>query len=82
MPKTSSPRLHTVVRNEDEEYSIWPADAPPPAGWSRVGVDGSEAECLSHIAKVWTDMRPASVRAALARRDCCDDDATGVGRRV
>jgi MbtH protein len=76
MSGTRSLTAYTVVRNDEQEYSIWCADTPPPAGWSRVGVDGSEAECLSHIAEVWTDMRPASVRAALAASARRHNDST------
>ena len=68
MSDTRSAPLYSVVRNDEEEYSIWPAEAAPPPGWLRVGVQGAEAECLSYIAEVWTDMRPASVRAAMARK--------------
>ncbi|WP_394823563.1 MbtH family protein [Pendulispora albinea] len=53
---------YRVVSNDEEQYSIWPADRDVPGGWRDVGVIGSKAECLSHIEKVWTDMRPASLR--------------------
>jgi MbtH protein len=53
---------HLVVVNDEEQYSIWPASRPVPAGWRPGGVTGSKAECLDHIATVWTDMRPASLR--------------------
>lgn len=54
--------LYTVVKNHEEQYSIWPADRPLPAGWSAVGKSGSKAECLAYIEEVWTDMRPLSLR--------------------
>lgn len=53
---------YLVVVNHEEQYSIWPAARPVPAGWRPDGVTGSKAECLDHIAGVWTDMRPASLR--------------------
>lgn len=55
-------RQYAVVRNDEDQYSIWPADAAPPAGWYATGTVGAKAACLSHIALVWTDMRPASAR--------------------
>jgi MbtH protein len=55
-----------VVLNEEEQYSIWFAGEPAPAGWSEAGVQGSEAECLAYIERVWTDMRPASLRRSMA----------------
>ncbi|MGK5675868.1 MbtH family protein [Micromonospora sp. URMC 106] len=55
---------YVVVRNAEEQYSIWPADRPVPEGWRTVDVRGSREECLAHIESVWTDMRPASLRTA------------------
>jgi amino acid adenylation domain-containing protein len=51
-----------IVQNDKLEFSIWPANVPPPAGWNLVGVTGSEDECLEHIGRIWTDMTPAPVR--------------------
>ncbi len=59
--------VYRVVVNHEEQYSIWPADKELPAGWTDAGKRGSKAECLSHIAEVWTDMRPRSLREAMAR---------------
>ncbi|ANY06014.1 MbtH family protein [Pseudonocardia sp. HH130630-07] len=55
----------TVVRNEEEQYSIWPADRPAPQGWTEIGVVGDRDHCLDHIGEVWTDIRPLSLRRAL-----------------
>jgi MbtH protein len=55
-------RAYKVVVNHEEQYSIWFADREVPAGWREVGVSGNKAECLAHIEKVWTDMRPLSLR--------------------
>ncbi|HZM76910.1 MAG TPA: MbtH family protein [Candidatus Limnocylindrales bacterium] len=57
---------HAVV-NHEEQYSIWPAGRPLPDGWTDTGVSGTKAECLEHIERVWTDMRPLSLRNAQAR---------------
>ncbi|GAB4116425.1 MAG: MbtH family NRPS accessory protein [Roseiflexaceae bacterium] len=54
--------IYSVVINEEEQYSIWPADRETPPGWRRVGKDGPKAECLEYIKQVWTDMRPLSLR--------------------
>ncbi len=58
-------RRHIVVLNDEEQYSIWPEERPLPPGWRAEGTSGSKQECLDHIEKVWTDMRPLSVRRAL-----------------
>ncbi len=55
-----------VVRNDEEQYSIWPADREPPAGWHIEGTAGSRQECLDHIERVWTDLRPLSLRHRMA----------------
>jgi MbtH protein len=51
-----------VVRNDEDQYSIWPAGEAPPAGWHPDGTTGNRQECLDHIDAVWTDMRPRSAR--------------------
>lgn len=57
---------HLVVLNDEEQYSVWPADRPIPAGWRGEGTAGSRDECLDHIERVWTDMRPLSLRLRMA----------------
>ncbi|TCO56102.1 MbtH family protein [Actinocrispum wychmicini] len=54
-----------VVVNDEDQYSIWFADRDVPAGWTADGTRGTKKECLDHIEKVWTDMRPRSVRARM-----------------
>jgi MbtH protein len=54
-----------VVLNDEEQYSIWPADLPLPGGWRPDGMQGTKQECLDHIDQVWTDMRPLSLRQAM-----------------
>jgi MbtH protein len=54
--------IYLVVVNHEEQYSIWPADRPLPRGWRAEGTQGDRARCLDHIERVWTDMRPLSLR--------------------
>jgi MbtH protein len=64
-----------VVMNHEEQFSIWPDFKPVPAGWTKVGVSGSRQECLAHIERAWTDMRPLSLRRHMeeqARRSSAD----------
>jgi MbtH protein len=58
-------RGYRVVVNDAGQYSIWPADQDVPVGWADAGKTGSKDECLAHIDHVWTDMRPAGVRARI-----------------
>ena len=56
--------IYKVVVNDEEQYSIWPADRENALGWKDIGQQGSKAECLAYIKEVWTDMRPLSLRRA------------------
>jgi MbtH protein len=52
----------SVVVNDEEQFSIWPASRAVPAGWRPDGPIGTKEECLAHIETVWSDMRPLSLR--------------------
>jgi uncharacterized protein YbdZ (MbtH family) len=54
--------IYKVVVNDEEQYSIWPADRENALGWKDAGKTGLKAECLDYIKEVWTDMRPLSLR--------------------
>ncbi|WP_432742122.1 MbtH family NRPS accessory protein [Streptomyces sp. JH002] len=54
-----------VVINDEEQYSVWAAERPVPAGWRALETRGTRQECLDHIGTVWTDMRPRSLRVAM-----------------
>ena len=54
-----------VVRNSEEQYSIWRTDKVVPAGWEIVGDAGTKDVCLKVIKELWTDMRPASLRRSM-----------------
>lgn len=56
--------LYFVVRNHEEQYSIWRSDKPVPAGWEIVGNPAAKEDCLRTIGELWTDMRPASLRGS------------------
>lgn len=53
--------------NAEGQYSLWPTFVPVPDGWSTAfGPDGRQP-CLEYIERVWTDMRPASLRERMAQ---------------
>ncbi|WP_017718167.1 MbtH family protein [Kamptonema formosum] len=54
--------IYKVVVNEEEPYSIWPADRENALGWKDAGKTGTKEECLAYINEVWADMRPLSLR--------------------
>jgi uncharacterized protein YbdZ (MbtH family)/MFS family permease len=53
---------YEVLRNDEEQYSLWLAGHQVPAGWHRVGKEGTKEECSAYVDEVWTDMRPRSLR--------------------
>lgn len=65
-----------VVKNQEEQYSIWPTFRAIPDGWTAVGVTGPKAECLTYIEEAWTDMRPLSLRKQM------EEDARSSGAQT
>lgn len=57
---------YQVLRNDEEQYSLWPLSLDVPAGWQAVGKQGTKDECMSYVDEVWTDMRPRSLREQMA----------------
>ena len=51
-----------VVVNDEEQYSIWDATQPVPAGWTTVGEPDTKDRCLETVERLWVDMRPLSAR--------------------
>jgi MbtH protein len=60
---------HSVVVNDEEQYSIWPSHREPPAGWRRVGEPATREDCLAYIERHWTDITPRSVREGRNSRE-------------
>jgi MbtH protein len=44
---------YVVVRNRAGDYSIWPTVKDVPAGWDRVGIVGTQSQCLDWIEANW-----------------------------
>lgn len=55
-----------VLVNDERQHSLWPAFAETPAGWRTVFGEASRADCLDYVEQNWTDIRPQSLRDALA----------------
>ncbi|MCG3210467.1 MAG: Protein MbtH [Anaerolineae bacterium] len=64
--------IYKVVINDEEQYSIWPAERENPAGWRDAGKSGPKEECLAYIEEVWTDMRPLSLRRKMEQAASTD----------
>ena len=66
MTDTDTDETYLIVRNHEEQYSIWRSGRPVPAGWEPVGDPAAREDCLARIGELWTDMRPASLRAIMS----------------
>ncbi|WP_182347949.1 MbtH family protein [Tomitella gaofuii] len=54
-----------VLVNDEGQYSLWPAFAPVPDGWTiRLG-KSSRQDAVDFVERNWTDMRPASLVHAM-----------------
>ena len=60
--ETEDRTIYKAVVNDEQQYSIWPANRANPLGWQDAGRQGAKEECLAFIKEVWTDMRPLSLR--------------------
>jgi MbtH protein len=58
--------VFSVLVNDEDQHSLWPAFADVPAGWRVVFGTDTRANCLAYVEQHWTDMRPASLREAMA----------------
>ncbi|AJE48698.1 MbtH family protein [Celeribacter indicus] len=69
-----------ILRSGDGRYSVHPAAHDIPAGWEAVGEPAPREACLTRIAALWTDMRPAALRDAMnepaAPCDAMDEETT------
>ncbi|GAA4983134.1 MbtH family protein [Pseudonocardia tropica] len=52
--------------NEEGQYSLWPAFAEVPAGWTVEHGPADKPSCLSFVETHWTDLRPRSLRERAA----------------
>lgn len=49
-----------VLVNDAGQHSLWPVQVAVPDGWTMRSGPATRAECLDHIAREWTDLRPAA----------------------
>lgn len=55
-----------VLVNDEDQHSLWPSFAEVPAGWRVVFGESSGTECLTFVEQNWSDLRPRSLREAMA----------------
>ena len=51
----------SVLRNGEQQYSLWPEFAPVPEGWEVAHGPGPRPDMITFIEQNWDDMRPASL---------------------
>jgi len=56
-----------VLVNDEDQHSLWPTFTGVPAGWRIVFGEAARADCLAYVEENWTDMRPRSLREAMAK---------------
>jgi MbtH protein len=55
-----------VLVNDEDQHSLWPTFAPVPAGWRIAFGAAARQDCIAYVEENWTDMRPRSLREAMA----------------
>ena len=56
---------YLVLVNDEGQHSLWPEFVAVPAGWRTVFGPGPRQDCLDHVERNWTDMRPKSLIEAM-----------------
>jgi MbtH protein len=56
---------YLALVNDEGQYSLWPAFAEIPAGWTVAHPADSRQACLDYINEHWTDLRPKSLVDAM-----------------
>lgn len=55
-----------VLVNDEDQHSLWPVFKDVPTGWRVVFGPASRSEALDYVDTHWTDLRPKSLRDAMA----------------
>jgi len=57
---------YLVLKNDEDQYSLWPVTIDVPAGWTVVNPASDREASLAYIEEHWQDMRPRSLVNAMA----------------
>lgn len=55
-----------VLKNAEDQHSLWPTFKSIPAGWEQVFGPASRDAAVDYVETAWTDIRPKSLREALS----------------
>lgn len=53
---------YMVLKNAEDQHSLWPSFKEIPPGWEQVGPIGTKDECVAYVDEHWTDITPLSQR--------------------
>jgi MbtH protein len=56
---------YLVLKNDEDQYSLWPTFIAVPAGWAIVHQADRRQACLDYVNEHWKDMRPRSLIEAM-----------------
>ena len=68
-----------VLRNAEEQHSLWPSFLAIPDGWDVDLPESTRSEALGYIERAWPDILPLSVRKRLGRTEAHPTDGTAGG---
>lgn len=57
---------YAVVVNSENQHALWPVAIQVPDGWTVVHAGDTRQNCLAYVEENWTDIRPASLVAAVS----------------
>lgn len=60
--------LYRILKNDEDQYSLWPSEKNIPNGWKDIGVDGTGDECKKWLDENWTDLRPKSLKEKMSKK--------------
>lgn len=59
--------LYMVLKNNEEQYSLWPDYKEIPVGWNIVFGPTPKENCINYIKENWIDMRTLSLRKKMTQ---------------
>jgi len=59
--------VYLVLVNHENQHSLWPASIDAPAGWTVAHGEDTRGNALAYVETHWTDLRPASLIAAMRK---------------
>lgn len=58
---------YLVLKNDEDQHSLWPETIDVPAGWKIVFGPDKRQPCLGYIEENWVDMRPKSLSESMRK---------------